>query len=69
MAKVIGKFEMLYFRIFLILYILPLMFLTMLALLFDKLEWIRYVWLYGTFAILLVIILVKILFCILSLTQ
>ncbi len=58
---------MLYFRIFLILYVLPLMFLTMIALLFDKSEWVKYVWIYGTFAILVIIIAVKILFAILGL--
>lgn len=58
---------MLYFRIFLILYVLPLMFLTMIVLLFDKAQWVKYVWVYGTFAILLIIIAVKILFAVLGL--
>ena len=60
---------MLYFRIILILYILPLMFLTTLALLFKKPEWVRYVWLYGTFAILLIVILIKILFSVVGIIE
>ncbi len=45
------------------------MFLTMIALLFDKSQWVKYVWLYGTFAILVIIIAVKILFAVLGLIE
>ena len=60
---------MLYFRIILILYILPLMILSALALIFKKVNWIKYVWLYGTLAILLTIIGVKFLFSIVGLIE
>lgn len=60
---------MLYFRIILILYILPLMILSALALIFKKVDWIKYVWIYGTLAILLIIIGVKILFSVVGLIE
>ena len=60
---------MLYFRIILILYILPLMCLSALALIFKKVNWVKYVWLYGTVAILLVIVGVKLLFSIVGLIE
>lgn len=60
---------MLYFRIILILYILPLMILSALALIFKKVDWIKYVWIYGTLAILLIIVGVKILFSVVGLIE
>lgn len=60
---------MLYFRIILILYVLPLMILSALALIFKKVDWIKYVWIYGTLAILLIIVGVKVLFSIVGLIE
>lgn len=51
-------------RIILILYIFPLMFLSAISMLFKKVNWVKYIWLYGTFGILLLIIFVKFLFSI-----
>jgi hypothetical protein len=60
---------MLYFRIILILYVLPLMILSALALVFKKVDWVKYVWIYGTLAILLLIVAVKILFSVVGLIE
>ena len=60
---------MLYFRIILILYVLPLMILSALALIFKKVDCIKYVWIYGTLAILLIIVGVKVLFSIVGLIE
>ena len=60
---------MLYFRIILILYILPLMALSAIALVFKKATWVKYVWLYGTIAILLVIVCIKFLFSVIGLIE
>lgn len=60
---------MLYFRIILILYVLPLMILSALALVFKKVDWVKYVWIYGTLAILLVIVGVKIIFSVVGLIE
>ena len=60
---------MIYFRIILILYVLPLMILSALALVFKKVDLVKYVWIYGTLAILLLIVAVKILFSVVGLIE
>ena len=57
---------MLFIRIVLLLYVIPLMLMTALTCIFGKIEWIKYVWIYGTLAILTIIIAVKMIFCIIS---
>lgn len=60
---------MIYFRIILILYILPLMALSALALMFKKTDWIKYAWIYGTLFVLIIIIFAKILFSVVGLFE
>lgn len=56
-------------RVFLILYVLPLMAISSIALIFKKAEWVKWIWVYGTFAILLAIVFVKLIFSIIGLVE
>ena len=60
---------MVFFRVFLILYILPLMLISAITLIFGKVNWVKYIWIYGTLAILLAIICIKIIFSLISLAE
>jgi len=60
---------MVYFRVILILYIIPLMTLSALVLIFKKVDWVKYVWIYGTLMILFIIIFVKFLFSVIGLFE
>ena len=60
---------MIFVRIFLLLYVVPLMLISALTFIFGKVKWIKYVWIYGTLAVLTVIVAIKILFSILSLIE
>ena len=45
------------------------MILSALALIFKKVDWVKYVWIYGTLAILLLIVAVKLLFSVVGLIE
>ena len=60
---------MIFFRIFLILYVVPLMLISALTFIFGKVNWIKYIWIYGTLAILALIIVLKLLFSLISLVE
>lgn len=60
---------MVYLRIILLLYVFPLMLISAFTFIFGKTEWIKYVWLYGTLAVILMIIVVKILFSLVGLVE
>lgn len=60
---------MIFFRIFLILYVVPLMLISALTFIFGKVNWIKYVWIYGTLAILALIIVLKLVFSLISLVE
>ena len=60
---------MVYLRIILLLYVFPLMLISAFSCIFGKTEWIKYVWLYGTLVVILMIILVKVLFSLVGLVE
>ena len=60
---------MIFVRIFLLLYVVPLMLISALTFIFGKVQWVKYVWIYGTLAVLTVIVAIKILFSIISLVE
>ena len=60
---------MIFARIFLLLYVVPLMLISALTFIFGKVNWIKYVWIYGTLFVLALIIVIKLAFSILSLVE
>ena len=60
---------MLYLRIILLLYVFPLMLISAFTFIFGKSKWIKWVWIYGTLVILVMIILVKLLFSLIGLVE
>ena len=60
---------MIFFRIFLILYVVPLMLISALTFIFGKVNWVKYIWIYGTLAILALIIVLKLVFSLISLVE
>lgn len=60
---------MIFIRVFLILYVIPLMLISALSCIFGKVDIIKYVWIYGTLAILALIVALKIIFSIISLVE
>ena len=57
---------MIFIRIFLLLYVVPLMIISALTCIFGKVEWVKHVWIYGTLTILVLIVIVKIIFSLIS---
>lgn len=57
------------FRIIMFLYILPLMAVSAIFLIFQKSNFIKYLWLYSTLAILFLIIFAKAIFAIIGLIE
>lgn len=53
-------------RIILLLYILPLILISAFSLVFGKSEWLKKIWVYGTFIILGLVIVAKMLFSLMS---
>ena len=60
---------MVYLRIILLLYVFPLMLISAFTFIFGKAEWVKWVWIYGTLVVILMIILVKILFSLIGLVE
>lgn len=60
---------MIFIRILLILYVVPLMLLTAFAYIFGKAEIAQKIWVYGTLIILALIVILKIIFSLISLVE
>lgn len=60
---------MIFIRILLILYIIPLMLITAFAYIFGKTEIVQKIWIYGTLIILALIVFLKIIFSLISLIE
>lgn len=60
---------MIFIRILLILYVVPLMLITAFAYIFGKTEIVQKIWIYGTLIILALIVFLKIIFSLISLVE
>lgn len=60
---------MIFIRILLILYVVPLMLITAFAYIFGKTEIVQKIWVYGTLIILALIVFLKIIFSLISLVE
>jgi len=60
---------MIFIRILLILYVVPLMLITAFAYIFGKTEIVQKIWIYGTLIILALIVFLKIVFSLISLVE
>ena len=60
---------MIFARIFLLLYVVPLMLISALTFIFGKVKWVKSIWIYGTLFILVLIITIKLAFSIISLVE